>query len=151
MGITLTETKFNNEILKNNELVILPNGYESDNNSTEFLSSSISLVKVIKKKLPAKLLCDPTALIELREASWLAPAILLTLNLVNENPDAIKFLIDAVLDSLKKHSLANDEKRIKIDLYCENASGKVIKLNYDGDNKGLIEIKGMIEQVMHEK
>lgn len=151
MTIEITDAKIHIDTSKVSQLVILPNGFEDNPNSDEYLSSSVSLYKLLKKTVPVQFHSTPESLIELRDSSWIPPAILIAFNLLNENPDALNTLLEAVMNSLKKHSLKEDKPEIDLNIYCETPSGSIKKISYKGPKESLGEVRGIIEDVLSEK
>lgn len=151
MDIKVSEVNIQIDTSSINEVLILPVRFEDDQDSKDYLSSSISFYKLLQKKLPVKLYSEPECLIDLRESTWIAPAVFFAYNLISENPDALKILIESVFDSVKKHVLSEDKSTVELNIYHESSKGTLRKIEYKGPKESLGEVGEIIRSVMNEE
>lgn len=128
------------------KLLVLPNiGLDSEN---LFSTDTISFIKYLKKEIDLEFYQQPKGFWEQRSIDWLGPTLFLTGKLLYDNPDLLNILFEVLSSYIKEKLPKRDGSKIKINVICKkDENTKSMEINYEGDIKGLDEIKSAIELV----
>ncbi|PPX83804.1 hypothetical protein C3D70_12960 [Cronobacter sakazakii] len=143
------ELNLNFSIGSAEQIYLLPVGYRKSPDSTSYSESSISFIKGLKKRVPATFISSPESLVELRDANWFGPILLITAQVYSQNPDICQFIIDSVRDSLSGLIDRQNKARINLELVCETkADSRMVSVKYEGDEANLDKLLATFRSVM---
>lgn len=141
----IQESKF--EFQYSDKILALP--FSDAENSKLYSSDAINCIKFLRNKLDIEFYANPDELWEQRSIDWLGPTLLITGQLLSDNPNILNILFDTLRDYIGGKTLSRDKTAIKMKVICKkDKDSKSLDIEYEGDLKGLDKFKDAIESVL---
>ena len=138
MEILIDDVEISLPAAAENAVVLLPTGYLSNTDRTEYHSTAISFFKFAQKEMPVQFATEPRTMLEQRSGDWFAPAMAITNQVINDHPVIVSVICGVISNYVFAFMTSVKRPRVHVDLVIERTRGQTfVKVSYTGDLDGM--------------
>jgi hypothetical protein len=130
-------------------IVVLPTNFQDEPTSHQYHSNTLSFYKYARSELGLTYLSEPKKLFEQRSSEWFAPILLISHQLISENPTIVSIICGVISNYITSVFRGESEPAVYLRVICEKTkSSKYVEITYKGNADGLIAIQDAVTKAV---